>query len=87
MKNNSLYLESKVIADFLKNPVGYGISFADIISIYPVDECSPPQLWQVSYQVDNSIVNHVEFDDVYKAAYHFVELRHKYQYGLDYERW
>jgi len=98
MRNKSLYLEAKMLADFLCHPAGFNVDFGAVIGIRPVSEASPPKLWVVewdsyftkdldSYFTKNKVCkNSKVFNQLHEAAYFFVQKRHELGYGLDLEK-
>lgn len=90
MKNKSLYLEAKMLADFLNHPAGFNVDFAGILCIRPCSEEIPIKTWAVewdSFVSKNQVCTHTKvFNDLHEAAYFFVQKRHELRYGLDFEK-
>lgn len=82
---NSIEDEIKLIIMFLSHPGGFDIDMAGILGLRPIDECCPPQRWEVNWEegINNNLYK--EFDDLSSAVEFFVEKRHELELGLDFE--
>lgn len=80
--------EVERLVAFLSHPAGFNVDWGGLLAIRPIDECSPPQHWEVDWtETDDSIAceYHKRFYTLQEAAQYFVEKRRYLVYGLDFE--
>lgn len=86
--------EVKHLVDFLSHPAGFDVDVVGMLSIRPIDESSPPDLWEVNW-TENVYADvpaalpyeyAKEFSSLQEAAQFFVEKRRYLLYGLDFEQ-
>ena len=85
--------EIEVLVEFLSHPAGFDVDWGGILQIRPIDENSPPELWEVdwieNYEAEVSPAfpyeYHKEFASLQEAAQFFVEKRRYMCVGLDFE--
>lgn len=90
MKIPMMTIEEEIehFVTFLSHPAGFNVDWAAHIGIRGIDECCPPQSWEVSWteMIDGvSIDSYKEFHSLREAVTCFVEKRHLLLYGLDFE--
>lgn len=80
--------EIAALVAFLKHPAGFNVDMCGLLCIRPVDECSPPETWEVDWEhnINGTQCNfHKVFLNLEEAAQFFVEKRHYLCLGLDFE--
>jgi hypothetical protein len=73
---------------FLSHPAGFDVDMFGLLCIRPIDECCPPQSWEVDWEdlVDGVHVSlHRSFNDLREAVTFYVERRHLMCLGIDFE--
>ena len=73
---------------FLSHKAGFNVDICGLLCIRPIDECSPPETWEVDWEdIEDGIVfsNYKAFNSLTEAAQFFVEKRHKMELGMDFE--
>lgn len=86
--------EVQSLVVFLSHPAGFDVDLGGMICIRPIDESSPPDLWEVDWTEDHSAEVPAacpyqcarEFSSLQEAAQFFVEKRRYLCYGLDFEQ-
>lgn len=78
---------------FLSHPAGFDVDLGGTLCIRPIDECSPPEYWEVDW-IENPYAEvspafayeyHKAFPSLQEAAQFFVEKRRYLCCGLDFE--
>jgi hypothetical protein len=85
--------EVQHLVNFLSHPAGFDVDLGGMLCIRPIDESSPPELWEVDW-IEN-IETEVspafpyefakEFSSLQEAAQFFVEKRRYMCHGLDFD--
>lgn len=80
--------EIEHVFTFLQHPGGFDVDMAGCLCIRPVDECCPPEHWEVDWTISEngtSLEFHKGFNNLRDAVIFFVEKRHYMCNGLDFE--
>ena len=80
--------EIEMIFTMLSHSGGFDLDMAGLICIRPVDECCPPEHWEVDWEIqeETTIIKfHKVFQSLREAVVFFVEKRHLLCIGLDFD--
>ncbi len=80
--------EIEHLVAFLSHPAGFDVSIYAVLEIRPIDECSPPEHWEVDWTGTEDGMEceyHKQFTNLQEAAQFFVEKRRYMCLGADFE--
>ena len=79
--------EIQMLVALLSHPAGFDIDMGGTLCIRPIDECSPPESWEVDWETRTSFpgMEYKEFSNLQEAVQFFVDKRHELEMGLDFE--